>query len=417
MANDVTERLDQSLARRLMIAAQGLGEGGASAEEVVGRTGFVRTLGGVDVYLAIRARRPETTPGEVESVATAGGLRIVPAARGCIYLVARDQVGMALQLAASLSQRRNEREQAKAGILEGELDRVGDAILAELGEHGPQSTHGLRRRLGETVVRSLGEAGKKVGLSSTLPPALRQLEFDGRIERRVEGHRLDRERYEWFLASDSTSQERLDEPELHGRLARLFLRAAGLATRPAFAAWSGLGQRAATKALVATGAVQVEIEGGGEVSGEAYWALPSWLASAREALESSPPVAFLPFEDNLVAFQQGPAFWVGSKYHAIEVPVWGRGRGSTLGDARHSSLRTLVAEGRIVGFWEFDPDTSSVVYEIFDPVTAATREQLEAEAAVTGAFLAEGLGHGRSFSLDTDDAMRRRVAHIRALAG
>jgi len=48
-------------------------------------------------------------------------------------------------------------------------------------------------------VRSLGEKGKKLGLSSTLPPALRTLEFEGRIERTLEGGRLDSERYLWRL--------------------------------------------------------------------------------------------------------------------------------------------------------------------------------------------------------------------------
>ncbi len=46
-------------ARRVIVAAQGLtGSGFAGLVPAIEDTGFVRTLGGVDVYLAARARRP-----------------------------------------------------------------------------------------------------------------------------------------------------------------------------------------------------------------------------------------------------------------------------------------------------------------------------------------------------------------------
>jgi len=47
-------------ARRFILAAQGLtaARGGASLVETIEKTGWVRTLGGVDVYLAARARSP-----------------------------------------------------------------------------------------------------------------------------------------------------------------------------------------------------------------------------------------------------------------------------------------------------------------------------------------------------------------------
>ncbi len=115
-----------------------------------------------------------------------------------------------------------------------------------------------------------------------------------------------------------------------------------------------------------------------------------------------------------MAFQGGPATLVDPAHHAIEVPVWGRSQGTTLGDATHSSLRTVVAGGRLAGFWEFDPDSGEVVVATFAPAPEELQAEIEAAAADTARFLAEDLGHGRSFSLDKDDDLRRRAGIVRA---
>ena len=66
-----------------------------------------------------------------------------------------------------------------AGKPGGSLSAVhSDADIAQLVAalaDGPIATTRMRKGLPECVVRSLGPAGKRVGLSSTLPPALRAL--------------------------------------------------------------------------------------------------------------------------------------------------------------------------------------------------------------------------------------------------
>ena len=104
---------------------------------------------------------------------------MVPAARGCMYLVARPQVALALRLAARLTLPRAEREHAKAGIRPREVEELAAAVRETLTRKGPLTTEALRKALPEGSVRSLGEVGKKVGISSALPSALRLLEFDG----------------------------------------------------------------------------------------------------------------------------------------------------------------------------------------------------------------------------------------------
>jgi hypothetical protein len=56
-----------------------------------------------------------------------------------------------------------------------------------------------------------------------------------------------------------------------------------------------------------------------------------------------------------------------------------------------------------------------VVHACFDKVRPATRKRLEAGAADVARFLAKDLGHGRSFSIDTDEELKKRVAQIRKL--
>ena len=106
---------------------------------------------------------------------------------------------------------------------------------------------------------------------------------------------------------------------------------------------------------------------------------------------------------------------VDPEHHGIPVPVWGRGKGSTLGDVRHGALRPIVAESRIVGFWELDPDAEEVVTGLFAEVADATRDRVAEEAVALGTFLVKELGHGRSFSIDTEKHLRKRCEHIRNL--
>src|SRR5438067_12390583 len=63
------------------------GRATGSIAQVIASSGWLRTLGGADVYIAARARRPAMARAELDAAVTAGDLRVVPAARGCIYLV------------------------------------------------------------------------------------------------------------------------------------------------------------------------------------------------------------------------------------------------------------------------------------------------------------------------------------------
>jgi hypothetical protein len=412
--------LDADEVRAVRIVAQGFHRGTAARRRSAGdleALGHLRTLGGADAYLAARARIPALARADLEALVHEERLRVVPAARGCIYLVPAAHAALCLHVARDLSASRDARDAERAGIRPGELDGVGAAVLQSLRQEGPETTDGLRRRLPKGALRSLGERGKKVGVSSTLPPALRQLEFGGRIARLPLEGRLDHEKYVWraterdpFAAADLPE----DPAELHGRLLTHFVAHAGVTTLAAFCAWSGLTQRAAKAALPFARSTTVAAAG----LGDEALASPRLDALRREAkAHADEAVALLPFADNLVHLADSLAPFVHEDHHSLSVPTWGKGGKvrEPLAKSRHVLFRSVLAEGRIRGFWEYDPDAGAVEVRCFDQPSKKAARALREVAEATSAFLRDEIGHGRSFSLDTDDELRTRTAALRQL--
>ena len=420
-------RVDLARARALWCVRQGLasraGGAGARVVDVVSGTGWVRTLGGVDVYLAVRARCSGLRRADLDRAVARRQLRVIPAARGCIYLVPDHQVAMALSLAAALWRPRTERDLTRAGSSWDEVETLAQVVFETMaGSSAPgdsptgMTTAGIRKALPDGAVRSLGAAGKKVGLSSPLPVALRVLEFDGRIVRTLEAGQLDTERYLWQIAGDSAERDAIaahdsNPTARNTAVARHFLSVAGPATLKQFAAWSGLSQRDAGDAVAGAGAVAVDVDG---LAGPC-WLLEDDVDALQRAAVPESSVALLPFEDNLITIHDGPAVHVDPRYHDLPVDAWGgTSKPVTLGTARHIGHRTVVAGDRVIGFWEFDIASSAVVCAPFAPVTGTLKAALEAECAAISDFLRDDVGHARSFSLDTDAAVQKRASAVQA---
>lgn len=393
-------KLDPREIRRIVMHAQGLDHPRVEAlPALVARTGFIRTLGGVDGYLALLARHPKLQLAEVDRAVSSGALRVTPAVRGCIYLVAEAHAPLCLAIAEQLSAARDQRDADKAGIKKGELEKLGAKVVETLAKHGPMTTDVLRKRLPEGSVRSLGEQGKKIGVSSPLPPALRKLEFAGQIERTLEAGRIDTERYQWRARKTKPSKP-VANP--HAAIAKLFFAWAGVATLKEFVSWSGFAVKDAKAACASITLREVELEDG-----------PGFAdPEALEAGGDDDAVALLTFEDNLTALGGGPARWIDARHHGVKVPQWGTSKSLTIADSKHMQLRTVLAGGSIVGFWEYDPDQGAAVTALLDKVGKPIATRIANEAERVGTFLREEIGHGRSFSLDTDDALRERVAFI-----
>jgi hypothetical protein len=392
---------------------QGLAEPGkGSLEEIVAATSWPRTLGGVDVYIAVRARVPSLRRQELDEAVTQSRLQVIPAVRGCIYLVPRTQVPLMLRFAEDQARKRSEKELEKVGVPLSEVADVGEAVLKAL-RKGPLMTDALRKALPEGVVRSLGEKGKKVGMSSTLPSALRHLEFEGKVERTLETGRLDSERYHWRLPAKNPftgAKVPTDVAERNARVAELFLRQAGPVTVADFAAWSGLSQRDARAAVEKLSAVPVAVEG---YSDEAF-VLEQDLATLKEKAPATTSMSLLSF-DNYLSFHGGPALLTDPKHHGQATKQWGNSKGSTLGAVTHNSMRTLFDGDRLVGFWEYDPSAEEIVFNTFDPLPPKRKRTAQELAASLSTFLKDDVGHARSFSLDTMEAVQERANLVKKM--
>ncbi|MCP3098908.1 winged helix DNA-binding domain-containing protein [Myxococcus sp. K15C18031901] len=410
----VALRISLDRARAHWLRTQGLAEPlSLSLEALVGATGWVRTLGGADVYLALAARAPDMKRADLDRAVEASRLQVIPAVRGCIYLVPGSEVALTLRVAEAQYRKRAEREHAQSGIEPRELVDVGEAVLVAL-RKGPLSTDALRKALPAGVVRSLGEAGKKAGISSTLPPALRHLEFEGKVERSLEGGRLDTERYLWRLPARSPfagAKVPADVEERNARLAALFFRQFGPATVADFAAWAGFSQREAKAAVERAALVPVEVEG----LGAAAFVPEDAVAALGVEVPPATSVSFLPAGDLYFAARGGPGRVTDPRHHSLQVPRWGSAKDGTLGEVAHMSLRGVLDGDRLAGFWEFDAEEGEVLFHTFEPLSPKRRKQFAARAAEVASFLEEEVGHARSFTLDTEASVAERAALIRSL--
>jgi DNA glycosylase AlkZ-like len=365
----------------------------AATTTAIADTGWLRTLGGVDAYLAARARVPGLTRAALDGALAKGVLRVVPAARGCIYLVPRAMVADLMALNAPTWRAQAEKDLAKAKRTLTDVTELAPAVLATLAA-GPLGTDAIRKAI--PGIPSFGEAGKKAGISSPLPLALRHLELEGAIERMPETGRLDTERYLWRVAKTKLAPSK----DPLARLVAAFLAFAGPATLAQIAAWSGRSQRDLKAAL--GDAVPVTVEGLGE----------AWLA--RETPQPDPPkgLALLAFEDNYLV-NHGLGAVTDPKHHAIRADIWGNGgKPEALGEAEHMLSRTIVIDGLVAGFWEIDPRVDAGVWHAFSPPSKALAKRLDAAVDAAHAFLRDELGHARAYTLDTMEHVQARADAI-----
>jgi len=389
-------QLDTPTLRAIWCRAHGLdGPPAANLRTLLSRIGWVRTLGGVDAYLTMRARSPHLTADAVHAAMASGDIAVVPAARGCIYVVSGDDAPLARALARDLATRRMVRERAKAGLPDDEVARLSAAILERLSS-GPATTAELRADLPEGLVRSLGPAGKKVGLSSNLPPTVRVLEFEGRIIRRSIDDRLVHEKYRWHLAPhDTPSIDPRPAAERHADLLRRVLGWSGPCTVDALAAFTGLGKRVVRTALAGS---------------DILWHdTPTGPAAALPATSLTPEPTgnahFLAGLDTLFAMHGGPPTFIQPADADRPCAPWGRQKGRTWGTVGHALSRAIVVDGTIAGAWEADPDTRSVVVTPFSP---GLPEHIAQQAHHLASFIWDGAGTGYAFSIDSLDRLRAR---------
>lgn len=373
---------------------------GASAAAVLAETGWARTVGGTGPYIGLRARAG-LGRAAVEAELAANRICELPAARGCTYLVPAADYAVALQAGTSGPESEIAQARKHLGVTDKELDKLAGAVVAATAR-GPLDPRELKDSLGD-LVRNLGDAGKKRGMTTTLPLVLGRLQSQGEIRRIPTNGRIDQQRYRYVRWSPSPiGKKRLGAAELGVELARRYFRWAAPATLAQFGWWSALPVKDRKAAVAELGLVPVAAGDERLVFPEDRDAIATFRAPSR------PELAFIGNLDNLVHQRRDAGTLVDESDAKRE--IWtekGAQKVSTVLDLEHHAI---IDRGRLVGVWEYDSENHELVWATFGKIPGISKVADE-----VGRFIAEDLGDVRSFSLDSPESRGPRLKAIRAL--
>lgn len=379
--------------------------GGCTAEEVFARAGWARSVGGANPYLTLFARAG-IRRGQVDADVLARRILELPAARGCTYVLGREDFSWALRLGKDAAEAI--RVLGRLGVDRGEITLLEEQVLHVLAEAGvPLDPRQLKDELGDSV-RSLGEEGKRKGATTTLPTALGILQSQGRIRRVPANGRLDQQRYGYELWNLPASP--LTDDEVRIELIRRYLGWTGGATLKQSQWFTAFTVAQSKAALAAVGAVEVPTAltnaGGG-----ALWMLPDdveRLAVFTEPAEEQ--IQLLAGTDSLVLLRR----------NAAELLADDGPDGETIDRQTVASLalqadlpdHPILDRGRIIGLWQYEPAQERIVPWLFHgPTPAVTQRIAEVEA-----WIREDLGDFRAFSLDSPASRQERIDALAASA-
>ncbi|HTS48672.1 MAG TPA: crosslink repair DNA glycosylase YcaQ family protein [Bryobacteraceae bacterium] len=396
--------MDQSKIRAWHAYRQGLDGSldGKSAAEVLGRTGWARSVGGVGPYLTLFSRAGLSR--EIVDAAVAKlEIHELPSARGCTYVLAASDFALGLRVGQSFGE--GEMKVAeKLGVTKKEIDRLCDAVLAAL-EKEPLDTDALREAAGKAV-RNLGAEGKKKGLATTLPVALERLQASGDIRRIPVNGRLDQQRYKYTVWRPNPLKGfKLTGEQAFTELGRRYFSWIGPASLAEFQWFSGLGAKAAKTALE-----PLQLEALGQ-DGDRLM-----LPADREKLEAfkppqDPHYVLVSSIDAIALLRRTLKTMLDPKDAERQVFV---DKGTKpLGTIADLPSHAILDRGRIVGLWEYDTTTQLIAWRAFIKKDKA----LEEAVARTEKYVREQLGDARSFSLDSPKSRAPRVAALRKAAG
>lgn len=150
---------------------------GKGPAEILARTGWARSVAGVGPYLTLFSRGGITREAVDRAVAS---LEIceLPSARGCTYVVPASDFALALKVGQPFGDAEMKTAR-RLGVGDAEIDALCNAVKKVLAKEALSPDE--IRLATDGAVRNLGEAGKKKGLTTTLPVALGRLQAEGAI--------------------------------------------------------------------------------------------------------------------------------------------------------------------------------------------------------------------------------------------
>jgi hypothetical protein len=373
----------------------------AKPADVLARAGWARSVGGTAPYLTLFARAG--TSREVADRAVAAlDIHELPAARGCTYVVPAADFSLALRAGQAFGDGEM-KVAAKLGVTEKEVGKLCEAVVKAL-EQGPLDPDEIRQRVGKAA-RSLGEEGKKKGISTTLPLALGKLQSAGEIRRVSQNGRLDQQRFRYTLwRPNPLAAFLLSAEETYTELARRFFSWIGPASLADFQTFAGIGVKAAKAAVEPLKLETLDADDGRML-----------LPADRSRFEAfrvpaEPNYAVVSNLDGLSLLRQDLSSLIDEADLARDV-FEGR-RTQAGGNLSFLNSPTVFDRGRLVGLWEYDPATESIAWMAFIKKNKA----LEAAIARTQVYVREQLGDVRVSPLDSPKSRAPRIEALRKAA-
>ncbi len=396
--------MNLSDARRIWFDRQGLASPKPrGVAELIAEHGWLRTFGG-NAYISCRARTVRFGKRDLDDAVFADQTVLnVPSVRSCVMLVPHTDAGLALRAALPAVDKATARAASKCGFELDEIEDLGKAVVRALAR-GPATPDELRERLPAGQVKSLGEAGKKIGESSTLTVALKLLTARGVLQRLPENDTVaaSRLRYALFAANPSTVADSPGDAEgLAQALVARYLHWAAPATANEVASWSGLGKKAVAAALTAVSAQTLEVKG----RDDAHFALPDDRFVAKSTAGKRRFV-FLPADDMYMGLRGSLSALVDGDCPDVRV-----GNEPLIAES-HWSCHVLLDAGVVIGAWDWHPERRCVIWRAFGKLAAAEQKSIDAEAQLLGDFIGGELGDLRMSSLDSLAARLTRIEAI-----
>ena len=389
--------------RAYMAHRQGLLEfSSKSNRQVLSEIGWVRSVGGHNVYMTLFSRN-QSSKEKTEQDAKSHEIYEFASARGCTYFLPMDDYQVGIKAGQGFNDSSSIRTaKNKLGFTDEDLVELNAGILRAL-KGGPLDTNGIKKELGDLVI-NFGEAGKKVGQTTSLSLGLLRLQAEAQIRRVPKGWALEAQSYEYELFNDGpVVDDSYSKEQCYEDLATRFWKWNGVANLGHFQWFSGLGVGASQEATNHLNLVPVE--------GTDYLILEDDVDAFRQFEAPTKPVYRLITNlDGLFLHRRDVAPFVDPSDADRQVPTE-KGTGSLV-KAQDLHNHAIIDRGRIIGLWEYEASSQSLVYTLFVPMNAA----LEAEIRRTEAFIRDQLGDCRCFSLDSPKSRQPAIDKLRAMS-
>lgn len=365
-----TPTLTLSEARRRWQVAQRLCAPVASRSlaDVVSAIGWIPLVSGASGYLSLFARGAIAHRTELDSAVFARKeLSVVPGPRGLAWLVPAADTQLARAFAVADHASRETRVASSIALTSHDLGATREMLRRLL--EAPRTTTELRATLPATVLRSLGDVGRKTGCSTIASLVLRHLWITGEVDRIPAEPRLDCERHRYRLAAMPRTVPSAADAVDH--VAMRWFEAHGPATARAFSAALGIAIGRAQSALRPLTLKAVRVEG-----------LDGDFLMRDEARPEAEPTRslLLPMRD-----------------------PWSEAMPSLAGIANSDDVRALcpkpfgaapwvLRDGAIVGMWWWDDNARQIAWNSLRPLDDTARDDIEARSATWTSFVREELG-------------------------